>query len=161
MAKFDGQIWQFWKISNISETTALGVKIISSSPPWGRKRVYVQLLELWPMAQLVLKQSVKDHGPLVIFVVHVAFLKWYSIFTVSHLFYRLRENSATNERRDTKLLNRLTTNYSTIPRSSQWVSDTWGDITELAILLHIWKLVCSIGCMKYKILNWSWWGGKG
>ncbi len=27
--------------------------------------VYVQLLELWQMTKLVLKQSVKAHGPLV------------------------------------------------------------------------------------------------
>ncbi len=28
--------------------------------------MYVQLLELWPMAKFVLKQSVKAHGPLVL-----------------------------------------------------------------------------------------------
>ncbi len=33
--------------------------------PRGRKRVYVQLLEYWSMAKLVLKQSAKAHGPLV------------------------------------------------------------------------------------------------
>ncbi len=27
--------------------------------------MYVQLLELWPMAKLVVKQSAKAHGPLV------------------------------------------------------------------------------------------------
>ncbi len=31
--------------------------------PWGRKGAYV---ELWQMAKLVLKQSVKAHGPLVL-----------------------------------------------------------------------------------------------
>ncbi len=29
------------------------------------ERVYVQLLELWPMTKLVVKQSAKAHGPLV------------------------------------------------------------------------------------------------
>ncbi len=33
--------------------------------PRGRNGVYVQLLEFWQMAKLVLKQSVKAHGPLV------------------------------------------------------------------------------------------------
>ncbi len=31
-----------------------------------RKRVYVQLLELCPISNLFLKQSVKAHGPLVL-----------------------------------------------------------------------------------------------
>ncbi len=39
---------------------------LTPPPPQGRKRVYVQLLEPWPMAKLVLKQSVKAYGPLVI-----------------------------------------------------------------------------------------------
>ncbi len=33
--------------------------------PWGGNGVYVQLLELWQMPKLFLKQSVKAHGPLV------------------------------------------------------------------------------------------------
>ena len=51
MAKFHAQIWQFWKSAHISETAARRAKISSISTPWGRKRVYVQLLELWPMAK--------------------------------------------------------------------------------------------------------------
>ncbi len=35
----------------ISETAVCKVKITSVSTPWGRKRVYVELLELWPMAK--------------------------------------------------------------------------------------------------------------
>ncbi len=62
MAKFHAQIWQFWKSTHISKTAAHRVKI--SSNPWGRKRVYVKL---WQMTKLVLKQSVKAHGPLVFF----------------------------------------------------------------------------------------------
>ncbi len=34
-------------------------------PEIGREYVYVQLLELWPRAKLVVKQSAKAHGPLV------------------------------------------------------------------------------------------------
>ena len=64
MAEFHAQIWNFenqpfsWKLLPIE-------KICSISTSWVRKRVYVQLLELWPMTKLALKQSVKAHGPLV------------------------------------------------------------------------------------------------
>ncbi len=63
--KLHGQIWQFWKSAIISETAADRAKRCSISASWDRKRVYVQLLELWPMAKLVVKQSAKAHGPLV------------------------------------------------------------------------------------------------
>ena len=65
MAKFHAPIWQFLKTACISETTTRRAKISSLSTPWGRKRLYVQLLEVWQMAKLFLKQSVKAHGPLV------------------------------------------------------------------------------------------------
>ncbi len=39
--------------------------------PRGRKRVYVQLLEHWSMAKLVLKQSAKARGPLVFEVLRI------------------------------------------------------------------------------------------
>ena len=59
LAKFHVQIWQFWKLARI--TAARRPKISSISTPWGRfefeirtsisrKRVYVQFLELWPIA---------------------------------------------------------------------------------------------------------------
>ncbi len=63
--KFHAQIWQFWKSTIILETAAHRAKICSISTSWDRKRVYVQLLELWPMAKLVVKQTAKAHGPLV------------------------------------------------------------------------------------------------
>ncbi len=47
------------------------VKISSNSTPEVEMEytfMYVQLLEIWQMAKLVLKQSVKAHGPLVIHV---------------------------------------------------------------------------------------------
>ncbi len=45
------QIWLFWLCARISETAARRAKISSISTPWGRKRLYVQLLALWPMAK--------------------------------------------------------------------------------------------------------------
>ena len=51
MVKFHTQIRQFWKWARISETTVCRAKTSSISTPWGRKRVYVQLLELWPMVK--------------------------------------------------------------------------------------------------------------
>ncbi len=45
------QIWQFWKLACISETAARRAKMSSISTPCGRKRVYVQLLGLWPLAK--------------------------------------------------------------------------------------------------------------
>ncbi len=45
-------------------------KKCSISTSWDRKRAYVQLLELWPMTKLVVKQSAKAHGPLVSRLVH-------------------------------------------------------------------------------------------
>ncbi len=68
MAKFHAQIWQFCKLANISETAAGRVKISSILTPWGRKRLFVQVQELWPIAKMVLKQSVKAHRPLVFFL---------------------------------------------------------------------------------------------
>ena len=54
MAKlYHAQIWQFWKsscISMISETAAHRVKISSLLTPWGRRRVYVQLLDFGPVS---------------------------------------------------------------------------------------------------------------
>ncbi len=47
---FHAQMWQFWKLAHISETTARIAKINSISIPWGKKREYVQLLEIWPLA---------------------------------------------------------------------------------------------------------------
>ncbi len=35
--------------------------------------MYVQLLELWPMAKLVVKQSANAHGPLVLYSVVVIY----------------------------------------------------------------------------------------
>ena len=74
MAKFHAQIWQFWKWAHILETdiwaphmcvlsaikniyiletAALSAKISSILTIWGIKGVYmyVQLLELWPVAK--------------------------------------------------------------------------------------------------------------
>ena len=53
MAKFHAQIWQYllWKSARISDTDARRAKISFILTPWGRNRVYVQLLELWPMAK--------------------------------------------------------------------------------------------------------------
>ncbi len=51
MGKFHAQIWQFWKMANISETAARRAKISSISNPWGRKRVYVQLLDVLSLAK--------------------------------------------------------------------------------------------------------------
>ncbi len=46
---FHAQIWQFWKLTCISETAARRAKISSISNPWGReKSIHLQLLELWP-----------------------------------------------------------------------------------------------------------------
>ncbi len=49
LAKFHTQIWQFWKLGHISKTTARRANISSISPPWGRKRMFVQLLEFRPL----------------------------------------------------------------------------------------------------------------
>ncbi len=38
-------------MARISETAAHRAKLTSISSPWGRKREYVQLLALWPMAK--------------------------------------------------------------------------------------------------------------
>ena len=67
MTKFHAQIWQFEKMAHISETAASRAKISSISNPWSRKGVYV---ELWQMDKMVLKKSVKAHGPLVGHSVH-------------------------------------------------------------------------------------------
>ena len=45
-AKFHAQIWQVRKMASILVTAAHRAKISSILPPWGIKRVYVQLLEL-------------------------------------------------------------------------------------------------------------------
>ncbi len=52
MAMFHDQIWQFWKLARISGRI-VKINWISPPPPWGGKWVYmyVQLLELWPMAK--------------------------------------------------------------------------------------------------------------
>ena len=39
LAKFQAQIWQFWKLARISETAARRANISSISTPWGRRRV--------------------------------------------------------------------------------------------------------------------------
>ena len=51
IAKFQAQIWQFWKSALTSQTAACRVKLRSISTAWGRKRLLVQILELWPMAK--------------------------------------------------------------------------------------------------------------
>ena len=62
------------KIGPILETTAPRSKKKKRAqfrPPGGRKRLYVQLLEHWSMAKLVLKQDIKAHGPLFFFFVNM------------------------------------------------------------------------------------------
>ena len=51
MAKFHTQYGNFEKSACISEIAAPREKISSISIPWGRKRVYVQLLKLFPMVK--------------------------------------------------------------------------------------------------------------
>ncbi len=51
MAYFQPKYGNFWKSACISETTTRGAKISSISTPWGRKRLYVQLLAFWPKAK--------------------------------------------------------------------------------------------------------------
>ena len=46
LAKFHAQIWQVRKMARILKTAARRAKISSILPPWGIKRVYLQLLEL-------------------------------------------------------------------------------------------------------------------
>ncbi len=84
----------YQKTARISETTTRRAKISSIWTPWGRKRVYVQLLELWQMTKLVLKQSIKAHGPLVfifkplspctIFATHFRVISHYSDYVVCY-----------------------------------------------------------------------------
>ncbi len=45
------QIWKFSKSATISETAARRARMSSISSPWVRKREYVPLLDLWPMAK--------------------------------------------------------------------------------------------------------------
>ena len=47
MAKYGN----FWKSTHVLESTGRRAKITSISTPWIRKRVYVQLLELLPIAE--------------------------------------------------------------------------------------------------------------
>ncbi len=42
---------KFEKLARISEATARRAKITPISPPWGRRSVHVQVLELWPLAK--------------------------------------------------------------------------------------------------------------
>ncbi len=63
MTKYHTQMWQFSKVERISETAAHRVKIRSISTPEVEMEYMCNFLELWQMAKLVLKQSVKAHGP--------------------------------------------------------------------------------------------------
>ena len=78
MAKFHAQIWQFWKFACISGTAAHRAKIgsIFISIPWNRESVCATS-ELWPMAMLVFKQSVKAHGPFCSNLEPKQPMKWY------------------------------------------------------------------------------------
>ncbi len=64
----DGQvsyapIWQFWKSTHISETTAHWAKISSISTPWGRKSVLCAISKIWPMARFYAKYCNFEHHP--------------------------------------------------------------------------------------------------
>ncbi len=53
-----------------SKTTAHRATICPISTSWDRTRVYVQVLEVWPKAKLVVKQSAKAHVPLIFLCDH-------------------------------------------------------------------------------------------
>ena len=62
--RFHTQIWQFWKSACISETDAHRAKINSTSTLGVERECMSNFWNVCHMAKLVLKQSLKAHGPL-------------------------------------------------------------------------------------------------